>query len=844
MDNPIIELSTWTNALQAQRLAEELRLLGGVCDRWVDSWTGLGERLHMVYGFLHQVLAGNSSDLAVRAVRADALIRPLHLLSIESRLTLADVSALPSSLAAIILEEKAKPDHRAADSLYSQLHGKIENVVNVLVYGPADIEKRVQSCLKQLEHAPSDQRDGLRDILQILQRAVQAQDADAICRSIPALHTAVTGLPAGLFRKQEAHRPPSSHSCWIILCVEDDPVWQDTVKRAVEVVRLQRAAYYTLTCEVVADRESAEKRLEQFTKRAIGNSAQGASETPHVLAILDMGIPADPSDTRAPSRDEGLALLAFTRSPKINVPAIVLTTPPNYLGDHVVAAQLGISHYLLKGLDPDERLIESITQIIMARPRRRLQALEETGRIVKIDDVEVVLEPQIFRTLSVLADQYGQARTANQVVNLLHRRFGGYLQLADPQSDVHAENVRLNWLEARKDKETLEQAVRWLQSERYLVWKAICQELDQAEISPTDFRAVSLYLESRYNIPVEASRPEFDAKNIEKHIHEIRVAIKQAFNAVGQAIVPEEEVIVNTTLDDEFAYRILADVVLPEEHEEKARSQWRVLVVENDVEGWLNPISRLLYRFGYEVEGASSVEEAIARAHAFRPDVLCLDMHLPEDGASFQKDPTLGIAEGGLRVLQSVAAFLPHIRTIVFTDLADRDEIRVRAAELGVRVTDFVPKQGTLDTPWEAQFVLKVHRMEQEAARQALLPLPDLTELPYIHLWRNKKAEMYVEVFDEPWKLTPNQYKMLWLLAERKNRPVPTAVVLEEVYDSLDAQEALKQLVKNFRMRIGKACEPWFGITDPGQTKKIAEAVLANDAKAGWILNARIVIDD
>ena len=62
-------------------------------------------------------------------------------------------------------------------------------------------------------------------------------------------------------------------------------------------------------------------------------------------------------------------------------------------------------------------------------------------------------------------------------------------------------------------------------------------------------------------------------------------------------------------------------------------------------------------------------------------------------------------------------------------------------------------------------------------------------------------------------------------------------------------QEALTQVIKRLRPRIA---HEWFGLADYSakscdederrHSKAVAEAVLANDAKAGWVLNARVVI--
>jgi DNA-binding response OmpR family regulator len=192
-------------------------------------------------------------------------------------------------------------------------------------------------------------------------------------------------------------------------------------------------------------------------------------------------------------------------------------------------------------------------------------------------------------------------------------------------------------------------------------------------------------------------------------------------------------------------------------------------------------------------------------------------------------------------VLQTISAALPEVRSLVMTDHTDNDYIRDRLVNTGVRVTDFVSKRSDPSNQWEPELILKVHRIEREFRRQAILPLPDVPALPYIHLWESRKHERYVEVFDRHIPTTANRFLLLWLLASREGRPVPTPEVLLKVYgDVPDKEESLKQLVRHLRDQIAKE---WFGIREAATAKRVSEAVLANDAKAGWILNARVQID-
>lgn len=827
-------------------LALEISLLRDLLARFASGWAELPTRLEAVYLYLKD--KNNSSPLGKSGIGSvKDQLEPFAKAALRGKFDFPDLLRLISILQPIICLSKEDPDYRAKGSLYSQLHGRLENIVNFLGQAPSDIARRSALCLAKIQSGTVDFPQDFAPLLGNLKKAGETCDVKQLILFCPELESLGNFLPAqeAIIRPTSAgKRTGTSSRRWHILCVEDDPVWQQGVRNAVELVKAKLSSGYHIRFEIIPDRQSAQERLSQLGSRSFGKTTE-EDENFRPVIILDMGIPSDPSDLEAPSRDEGIALLKYARSAAVNLPVIVLTTPPNFLGDHLLSASLGVSDYLLKGTDSVERLIEVLIKLITQKPRRKTKILEETGRLISIDNVEVALEPQVFKTFSVLVEQSPYPVTANQAVSLLEEKYGGYLQASNYGDDVFASNVNRNWIEANRQAVTPEEAVLWFQRNFFVLWKQLKPELANKGISPEDLSTAADFIARHYGAG-NANRGDFDPANIEKHVYEARLAIKKAFNAVEQSIAPEEEILVNTVKDDEFAYKVIAEVMFDGEEEslsERARS-FRILIAENDVTGWQIPVVNLLRRFGYEVEAASSVEQAIVRAGVFRPDVLCLDMHLPEDDDSFQSNPLEGVADGGIRILSAVSQFLPQIRALFLTDLTDNDSLRIRAADLGVRVIDFVSKLSSAEFPWDSRLIFQIHRIEQEISREAVLPLPNVPRLPYIRLHRKRKDQRFVEVFDSPWKLSNNQFKLLWLLAENANRPVPTGVLLEEIYGDPLASESLKQLVKNFRKEIQRQCEQWFGLQNEMRLKEIAQSILANDAKVGYILNARVVFDD
>lgn len=820
---------------EGDRLAQELHLLGGQCEAWLKAWGELPARLQQVMVFLQAAEASADAELRYRAREVREVIAPLQRKQAASGLDHGDLVAFAPELIRLVSIEKAVPDHRKAGSLYSELHGRLENLVNFLAYGLRAVDGRTGVCLA-LQQGAGGQALPIHDhTLKRLQRAARKQDIEALAQSSDELNRALAEVPVPKVRTVAP--PDEAYRHWIIVAVEDDPVWQAVIQGVAKILKHNLEPHWTVECEVVGDRKTGEQRLKQLATRPAATAGGRSMLRP--LAILDMGIPRQLGKKESPSRDEGLALLRVVRGPTMNVPSVVLTTAPNFLGDHLAAADLGISDYLLKDAESQDQLLAALTQIITRPPRRQLRVLADTGRQVLIDDVNVSLEPMVFRTVSVLADAAPEALTPGEVVNRLEARYTGYQNLSDPTAGTSAQelSIRNYWRQATEQSSDALSALAWLRSECFPLWKILRAELEKARIPPTDSTRIAAYLQKRY--PASVAAKEFDPANIEKHVHLARKSIRDVFNAATRHICPEEEVIVNAQVDGEFAYKVVARVAREEEDPAVPAPQFRILVAENDLQGWRDPIELLLTRFGYEVRAACCQQEAIETAREFKPHLLCLDMHMPFDHAAFHRDPMGGEPEAGLRVLAAVSDFLPEIRSVIMTDLVERDCIREAAGRFGVRVRDFIAKRSRSEDPWEAELILKIHRLEQEVRRQSTLPLPNLPTLPFIHLWRSDPGR--VEIFDRPWKPTTAQKRLVWVLAERACSPVPTETVLQEVYDQIEGkQEALKQLVKNLRKRIPG---DWFGIGDQVECKRVADAVLTNDAKAGWILNARVVIE-
>lgn len=348
-----------------------------------------------------------------------------------------------------------------------------------------------------------------------------------------------------------------------------------------------------------------------------------------------------------------------------------------------------------------------------------------------------------------------------------------------------------------------------------------------------------------------ASSGDLLCVDVQDTVYNLRTAITAAFQQCGRVIRPEETVLVSAS--GGHAYRLVARVrdwatkkAIP-----PAR---RVLVVEDDVELWQKPVAELLRRYGYEVAVAATVQEAVAVAQEFQPQLLCLDLCLPDVPGS-ALDP-----QAGLRILRQVKAHLPDVRAVLLTSLADDDFLRGEAGQNGISPEDVLPKGEKPDLMYAA-LVLRLWRAELEVQRQARLPLPHLPYLPYLQLRTDGAQDtderlVEVRVFGKRWEPTPNQRKLLLLLARRTGRSVPQAKIGASIYpgvedvedvEDVEMEEGKKKkksnrltlLVRSLRKCIATE---WPLIKDlpSTQANEAAMEILVNDAKEGYMLNARI----
>jgi two-component system KDP operon response regulator KdpE len=215
----------------------------------------------------------------------------------------------------------------------------------------------------------------------------------------------------------------------------------------------------------------------------------------------------------------------------------------------------------------------------------------------------------------------------------------------------------------------------------------------------------------------------------------------------------------------------------------------RILAVDDDP-GILRAVRRALEAHGYDVTAAENGEQARAAAARVRPDVVLLDLVLP--------DVT------GTELCEALA--VPPTAVIVLSAIED-ERAKVRALDAGA--DDYVTK------PFGTEELLA--RVRAALRRQgARGPRPVLEVGPI----RMDLGNREVRVGSEPVRLTPTEFELLRLLMQEQGRVLTQRFMLQRVWGPEYEQDShvLRTFVHQLRQKLG-AIDPGSAgmlVTDPG----------------------------
>jgi len=209
----------------------------------------------------------------------------------------------------------------------------------------------------------------------------------------------------------------------------------------------------------------------------------------------------------------------------------------------------------------------------------------------------------------------------------------------------------------------------------------------------------------------------------------------------------------------------------------------RILIVEDEAD-LRDMVGYNLRSAGHEVREAQDVAEALAAVRSFRPDLVLLDLMLPDRPGTELCRKLKGDPEtSGIRVVMLTAR---------------SEEIdRVVGFELGA--DDYVAKPFSV-----RELVLRVNAVLRRGAPVDATPDESL-ELGRLRIDR---ARHRVTVDGEEAPLTALEFKLLWTLASRRGRVQSRERLLEDVWEMNPdvTTRTVDTHVKRLREKLGPAC--------------------------------------
>ena len=181
----------------------------------------------------------------------------------------------------------------------------------------------------------------------------------------------------------------------------------------------------------------------------------------------------------------------------------------------------------------------------------------------------------------------------------------------------------------------------------------------------------------------------------------------------------------------------------------------RALVVD-DEPNLADLVSMGLRMAGWEVAVAGDGRSAVARAREFRPDVLVLDVMLPEFD--------------GVEVLTKIRSFDPDVPALFLTA---KDSVEDRLTGLAAGGDDYVTKPFSMQ-----EVLLRLHRLVQRSGAASA----DSAELVVGDLVLNLDTREVTRGGDEI-QLTATQFDLLRFLMENPRRVVSKSQILDRVWD-------------------------------------------------------------
>lgn len=224
----------------------------------------------------------------------------------------------------------------------------------------------------------------------------------------------------------------------------------------------------------------------------------------------------------------------------------------------------------------------------------------------------------------------------------------------------------------------------------------------------------------------------------------------------------------------------------------------KILIVEDD-KYISNFIAISLEKDGYKVLTASSAAEGLFMFSSHNPDVILLDLGLPDkDGIDVIKE---------LRTFSEVPILVVSAR--------GQEKEKIEALDLGV--DDYVTKPFYM-----GELMARIRVVERNIAKSLVQPEESIFFSKSLTVDYDKRR---VLIDDREIHLTPIEYKLLLLLIANKGRVLTHNYIFKQVwgYESIDTKN-VRVYMANLRRKIEKnTANPQFILTEVGVGYRFAD---------------------
>jgi CheY-like chemotaxis protein len=853
----------------------------------LSHWEALPQATSRAFNYAKQ-MAESSNITSDERVVALNIVKSLADFASYDEIPFSEIRRLADETLNLLTISRKLTNWGESGSLWNELHSTLQQHTEAAALGFVDIIDGIRRLITDIKADSNEACNGCAAHLStsLENFVIEHVETASVARLLEGLQNAVDVLPT-LSVVNEIHPSiKSSTKRFMVAIIEDNREWQQFVLRCVLRVRQELGNSFSVQTETYSNVEDALTALVDQNRKGSQLTDTDNKDRVELIAIADMGLPANKQESEAilrdettPSRSNGHRLLQSLRAYRANIPVVVLTTPAYLLEDQLNACAQGIEdcHYMLKGLEKETRLVEVILSIIHRAQSHSIEVWLAPDHEARVDGIPIPLTEMPFRTFYALCllssgsrntgyslgqildqldetfrDDYDYKRPPETAVEqslvLARQRSGAWW---DPDKTMSIANVIRLWA-ARKAEcngDTMV-ALQHLRKENFQVWKDGLRLLETflEANSDQDLRSRSSRVRlDRLDPETLASRfddcfggfegerrSDYELHNLEEHINLIRGGIHTAFKQAHRFIEPRTEILVRRMAGTQYGYRILGQIILHHEGRERSPDEennrrWnrregvrggelpiRVLIVENE-KRYLTRIESLLEDAGFLVCVATNEEDAILEARGFQPDIVSLDLHIPATRKLFEDQADAGSAHGGLRVLESIREDLPNVRVVIPTTLFDLDELRERAAELRVPVSDFVPKGHSANgATWEGHLLLTLSRFRQEILSHAQLPALPAWRCPIVHILDGsdlRQGGLNLDVNGRVSRVRQsNQGRLLGLLLQFPGEVVSFSEIDRYVDGTTKVinENTRKQWIKKVRERIH--CD-WMGLS-------------------------------